>query len=588
MYFIFKKNGDIMKDVFIHLKWYFKQEYKRYILAGIALLVLSVTSVVPARVLGLAIEEIANRTITWTTLILYSSLLFIIPLSRYLVNIVYHYTINALGKKVSYEQRDKYLNHLFELDASAYSKYSKGDLIARATNDLEVLTTVCTGFLQTVVFNIGVVISAVFMMVFTIDPLLTLTCIIIMPIAIFRLNRLRMKKRQYYKIHHEIYADMTERVLESIEGAKTVRAYCQEENDFKKTKEGIDADINSWKKILKFESLFNPLFEFIYAFTYFIAFAVGSYMVITSKITTGDLITFVMYVGMLYGPLIALSGVLNTINNATIADARFYEIMDLKPIVKDEETSNSILSFNTIEFKDVSFKYPFDEHEVIKDINFTINKGETIGIVGPTGAGKSTLIRQFLREFNVTSGEILIDGRNIENFKIEDVHNLVGYVPQSHILFRKTVDENILIGNPKASPAQIDTAVTLSDFKKDIKNLAYGSETMVGELGSSLSGGQRQRLSIARALVKNPDILILDDSLSAVDALTESNIIKHLKEERSDKTNIIVAHRFSAIYQADKIIVLQNGKITDIGTHKELIKYDNWYKRQYIEQLSNK
>lgn len=577
-----------MVDVLKHLKWFFKQEYKRYIVAAIALLILSVMSVFPARILGLVIEEIASRTITVDKVILYSSLLLLIPVARYFLNILYHYVINALGKKVSYELRDKYLNHLFELDASAYSKYTKGDLIARATNDLEVLTVVCTGFLQSVVFNTGVVLSAVFMMLFTIDPILTLVSILIMPIAIFRLNKVRMKKRQYYKIHHEIYAEMTEKVLESIEGVKTVRAYCQEEKDFAKTKEAIDADINSWRRILKFETLFTPLFEFIYAFSYFVAFAFGSYMVITSRITTGDLITFVMYIGMLYGPLVALSNVLNTINNATIADNRYYEIMNLVPLVKDEEKSSPVFTFQKIDFKNVSFKYPFDNHEIIKNINFTINKGETIGIVGPTGAGKSTLIRQLLREFNVTSGEILIDGKNIENYKIEDVHNLVGYVPQAHILFRKTVDENILIGNPKASPAEIDTAITLSDFKKDIKDLAYGSETMVGELGASLSGGQRQRLSIARALVKNPEILILDDSLSAVDALTEANIIGHLKESRSDKTNIIVAHRFSAIYQADKIIVLENGKITSVGTHRELLKYDNWYKRQYIEQLANK
>ncbi|HNZ77958.1 MAG TPA: ABC transporter ATP-binding protein [Bacilli bacterium] len=577
-----------MIDVLKHLKWFFKQEYKRYIVAAITLLVLSVISVFPARILGLVIEEIASRTITVKKIILYSSLLLLIPVVRYIVNIIYHYLINALGKKVAYELRDKYLNHLFELDASAYSKYTKGDLIARATNDLEVLTVVCTGFLQSVVFNTGVVLSAVFMMLFTIDPILTLVSILIMPIAIFRLNKVRMKKRQYYKIHHEIYAEMTEKVLESIEGVKTVRAYCQEENDFVRAKEAIDADINSWRKILKFETLFTPLFEFIYAFSYFVAFAFGSYMVITSRITTGDLITFVMYIGMLYGPLVALSNVLNTINNAIIADNRYHEIMNLVPLVKDEEKSSSVFTFEKIEFKNVSFKYPFDHHEIIKNINFTINKGETIGIVGPTGAGKSTLIRQLLREFNVTSGEILIDGKNIENFKIEDVHNLVGYVPQAHILFRKTVDENILIGNPKASPAQIDMAVTLSDFKKDIKDLAYGSETMVGELGASLSGGQRQRLSIARALVKNPEILILDDSLSAVDALTEANIIGHLKKSRSDKTNIIVAHRFSAIYQADKIIVLENGKITNVGTHRELLGYDNWYKRQYIEQLANK
>lgn len=577
-----------MIDVFKHLKWFFKQEYKRYIVAAVSLLFLSMMSVIPARILGLVIEEIANRTITVDKIILYSSLLLLLPIVRYLLNILYHYLINVLGKKVSYELRDKYLNHLFELDASAYSKYTKGDLIARATNDLEVLTVVCTGFLQSVVFNTGVVVSAIVMMVFTIDPWLTLVSVLIMPIAIFRLNKIRMKKRQYYKIHHEIYADMTEKVLESIEGVKTIRAYCQEDNDFSKAKDAIDADIDSWRRIIKFETLFTPLFEFIYAFTYFIAFAFGSYMVITSRITTGDLITFVMYVGMLYGPLVALSNVLNTINNATISDNRYWEIMNLEPLVKDEKESSSVFTFERIDFVNVSFKYPFDNHETIKNIDFTIKKGETIGIVGPTGSGKSTLIRQLLREFNVTSGEILIDGKNIENYKIEDVHNLVGYVPQVHILFRKTVDENILIGNPKASPAQIDTAITLSDFKKDIKDLAEGSETMVGEFGASLSGGQRQRLSIARALVKNPEILILDDSLSAVDALTEANIIGHLKKSRADKTNIIVAHRFSAIYQADKIIVLEAGKITNVGSHRELLAYDNWYKRQYIEQLASK
>lgn len=577
-----------MKDVFKHLGWFFKQNYKTYILAGIALVILSSTSVVPAKVLGLAIEAIASRTITYKSLLIYGLLLLIIPVSRYLVNILYHFTINKLGQQLSYELREKYIDHLFELDAVTYSKYTKGDLISRATNDLQVLTVVATSFLQTVVFNSGVVIFAVLIMVFTIDPLLTLLTIFIMPIAIFGLNKVRMKKRRYYRLHHEIYADMTEKVLESIEGVKTVRAYCQEENDFKKTKQAIDNDVNSWRKILRFESAFTPLFEFIYAFAYFCAFAFGSYMVITSRITTGDLITFVMYVGMLYSPLIALSNVLNTINNATIADARFDEVMRILPEVKDNAESIPVLDFEKIEFKNVSFKYPFDDTEVIKNINLEIKKGETIGIVGPTGAGKSTLIRQLLREFNVTSGKILIDGIDIKNYKIEDVHNLVGYVPQSHILFRKTVDENILIGNPSATYELMDQAVILSDFKKDIKELAYGHETIVGELGNSLSGGQKQRLSIARALVKEPQILILDDSLSAVDALTEANIIKNLQSSRKDKTNIIVAHRFSAIYKADKIIVLQNGKITDIGTHKELIKHDNWYKMQYIEQLSNK
>ena len=234
---------------------------------------------------------------------------------------------------------------------------------------------------------------------------------------------------------------------------------------------------------------------------------------------------------------------------------------------------------------DSSFKYPFDDFNVLNKINFTINSGETIGIVGPTGSGKSTLIRQLLREFNVTDGEILIDNESIEKYSIDDIRKLVGYVPQEHILFRRSVDDNILIGNPQATHEQIDSAMVVADFKKDLKELSQGEHTLVSELGGSLSGGQRQRLSIARALVKDPEILILDDSLSAVDALTETNIIKQLKETRTDKTNIIVAHCFSSIALADKIIVLQEGRITDIGTHKELLKYDNWYKMQYLIQI---
>lgn len=576
-----------MNNVFGHLRWFFKQEYKRYIMVALFLLFLSVTPVLPAKLLGITIDEISNGIITIKRLIFLAASLTIIPISRYIVNILYHYHINALGYELSYKLREKYIVHLFELDASVYASYTKGELISRATNDLQALTVVATNFLQIVVYNSGIVLSTIIVML-SINIWLTLASILIMPFTIFKLNKLRMEKRKYYKIHNEIYADMVEKVLESIEGVKSVRAYCQEENDFKKTKEAIDNDVFSWWKILKFEALFTPLFEFIYALAYFIAIGYGSYLVITSKISTGDLITFTMYVGMLYGPLVALSNVLNTVNNSIIADERFYEIMDLKPKVYDNDNSRDIFSFNRIEFKNVSFKYNFDNFEVIKNISFSINKGETIGIVGPTGSGKSTLIRQLLREFNVTSGNILIDSVDIKDYKIEDIHNLVGYVPQSHVLFRRTVDENILIGHPSASSKELETAVEIADFKKDLNMLSSGSMTMVGELGASLSGGQQQRLSIARALVRNPEILILDDSLSAVDALTETNIIKNLKQSRHDKTNIIVAHRFSAINQADKIIVIQEGRITDVGTHKELLKYDNWYKMQYLNQISNK
>ena len=444
--------------------------------------------------------------------------------------------MTKLGHKLSFQLREKYIAHLFDMDAEIYEKYTKGDLISRATNDLNSLTSLATSFLENVVFYSLTIIFAIIMMIM-ISPILTLASVSFMPFVIFFLNKARLNKRKYYKTHHEIYAEMTESVLESIEGVKTVRAYCYEDEDYKKTEQAIIRDVNSWWKIQKFESAFTPLFELVYAIAYFIAIGLGTYLVIHGDISAGSLVSYLVYVGTLYGPLIGLSNVLNIMNNIVIADQRFNEVMNLIPNVKDEEQPKDIIKFNEISFNNASFKYPFDDFEVIKNISFSIKSGETIGIVGPTGAGKSTLIRQLLREFNLTSGEIKIDGIDIKHFKIEDIRNLVGYVPQNHILFRRSVDDNILIGNPNANEQTLQKAMAMADFKKDLSNLIDGSSTMVAELGESLSGGQKQRLSIARALVRDPEILILDDSLSAVDALTEANIIEQLKEYNDeDKT----------------------------------------------------
>lgn len=573
-----------MKDAFKHIGWFFKEQWKKYVICAILLLVVSILPVFPARILGTAIDEIANGTINSTKLAYYVGLLFLIPLFTYIFNIFYHYIMNYLGHTLSYKLREKYIDHLFDLDVKAYEGYTKGDLIARATNDLNSLTMLATTFLQQLIYFVALIISALVMMI-SISPLLTVASVLFMPIAIFFLNKKRIEKRKYYRTHHEIYSAMTENVLESIEGVKTVRAYCQEEQDYKKTKTAIDNDVNSWWVILDFEALFQPLFEIIYAVAYTIAISLGCYLVIKNEISPGDLVSFLIYVGMLYSPLVGLSNILNIVNNITISDTRVSEIMKLTPQVYDNEESKEIHKFEKIEFKNVSFKYEEYEFDVIKNITFEINRGETIGIVGPTGSGKSTLIRQLLREFNVTSGNIYIDGEDIKNYVISDVRDLVGYVPQNHILFRRTVEDNIIIGNPNADKKQIQIAINAADFQKDIDNLPYGEQTMVSELGGSLSGGQQQRLSIARALVKDPEILILDDSLSAVDAITEENIINNLKEIRQGKTNIIISHRFASISKADKIYVICDGVISEEGNHEKLMSYDNWYSEQYQKQM---
>lgn len=574
-----------MIKMYKRLGWYFKAHWLTYLFMGVLLIILSVLTPLPAKYLGEAIDAISSNTITPTQLTRLAILIIGIPFLHYLLNIIYHYTLHRSGQRLSFKLRQKYLNHLFELDTIAYEQYSKGDLVARVTSDLTPITSAATLILQNLIYNLVLLISTITLM-FMINVKLSLATVILMPIALFAIDQVRQKMRKYYRTHRKIYSNFTNKVLESVEGIKTVRAYGQEKMDEKNLLTNINADLDSWWKILKFESIFTPIFDFVNAICYFIAFAFGTYLVINQEISLGDLITFAMYTALLAAPSISLSSVFTSINSSVIASDRFQEIMDLQPQVKDVSTPINIINFQEIHFENVSFKYHFDKNATIKNITFTIKKGETIGIVGPTGAGKSTLIRQLLREFNVMDGKITIDNQPIENFAIVDVRNLVGYVPQSHILFKRSVDENLLIGNPHASIEDIERAIQVADFKKDLVFLKDGLKTEVGEFGSTLSGGQKQRLTIARAIVKDPEILILDDSLSAVDAKTEQNIIAHVKESRLNKTNIIVAHRFSAVKHANIILVLEGGKITQHGTHDELLAMDGWYKKQYIRQTS--
>ncbi|WP_026400158.1 ABC transporter ATP-binding protein [Acholeplasma equifetale] len=577
-----------MINIIKKVGWFIKQEWKSYTFMLFMLLFMSLLLLTPAFVLGKAIDIIVSSSLTVALLVIIVGLLILIPLLRYATSFIYNYTVAKTSQKLAFTFRKIYLKKLFQMDAEFYEKYQKGDLISRATGDLDLITSAATSMLEGIVFNTGIIVFAIGIMAFTISWKLTLIAITIMPIGITVLNFIRMKKRQYVKKHRIIYAKMTEKILESVEGQRVIRAYVQEDNDLKDQYKAIDADINSWSYMIKYENQLTPLFELVYGITYILSFAFGAYFIMNQEMSLGQLITFISYVGILYGPFISISGVFQQINNATVAIDRFDEIMKTEPTVKEEINDEKLITFKQIDFRNVSFKYPFDETYTLKDINLTIHHGETLGVVGPTGSGKSTLIRQLLREFNVTDGEIYIDGKNISKFKIRDIRNLVGYVPQSHMLFRRGVYDNILIGNPEASFEAVDKAMQVADFKKDLPYLNQGLETKVGEGGATLSGGQKQRLSIARALVREPEILIMDDSLSAVDANTEETIIHQLKQYRKNKTNIIIAHRFSAIRDANLIIVMENGRIVDRGTHEELISRDGWYKEQYIQQMSMK
>ncbi|HPB49562.1 MAG TPA: ABC transporter ATP-binding protein, partial [Bacilli bacterium] len=283
-------------------------------------------------------------------------------------------------------------------------------------------------------------------------------------------------------------------------------------------------------------------------------------------------------------PLFQLGNQITFIAQSGVSFDRINEVLDAKPTIKDKNCAKELMGIEKIEYQDVSFKYPKDQNYSIENINLTIKKGQTLGIVGKTGSGKSTLIRQLLRQFPITSGNIFINEKPINRYKKESVRLNIAYVPQEHMLFSRTVLDNVKLGISPATIYSIDEVIRMADFEKDLPFLHDGLDTMVGEAGVTLSGGQKQRLSIARALLRNSDVIILDDSLSAVDGMTEANILRNLKEFCSHQMKIIVAHRLTAVEKADEIIVMDGGKIVERGTHEQLMENKKWYYEQYLVQ----
>lgn len=555
-----------------------------YLTLLVLIIIISYLSTLSPKLIGELIDQVAMGELSNQSFIMLIGAITLLPIIVFGLNKFYHYNLNLRGEVLSRELRVRYLAKLFSSDIELFEKYNKGELISRVSNDLLSITQAATTLLSDLTYCFTLVIFVLFAMIFTISFKLTVVAFLIVPITFILISRVLQHMRKYYRIHRKIYAKFFDSILESIEGMRVVRAYVYEEDDFAKNEQAIYNDINSWKKIVKFETIFSPLFSLVIALSTMLTFTYGTYLVIDGQLTPGDLITFSMYVTMVSGPIQVLANVFNITNNAMIADTRLQQVMQYENKVEDTNHAKSVTKFNHLVFDNVCYRYPFANIDTINQINLEVFAGETIGIVGPSGSGKSTILRQLLRDFNPTDGNILINGENLEDLKIENVRNLVGYVPQSDVLFAGTLADNLALGNRNSDSNTQYSAMYVADMGHDIKMMERGINTQLGEGGSGLSGGQKQRLSIARAILKDPQILLLDDSLSAVDANTEKAIIENLKKHREGKTNIMITHRFSVVKNADRIYVVEKGKIKEVGNHKQLMVNKGWYYEQYINQ----
>ena len=466
-----------------------------------------------------------------------------------------------------------------------FNKFSIGEVISRSTNDITNYIAPLFGYGILLIFD-GIIYNLfISVLIFNKSNLIYLLLIHI-PLILQTIYLVRRRKVQekYYNEMAKTMDEITEETLENVKGIRVIRAYSL----LDKVRNSFVGKLRSYarsnEEYMKKTLVYQPLNTVSLATSYIIAVACGFYFINLGMMTLGELISVCVVIGMIQWPYIALSELVIMIIEVRQATKRVLEISDKKADVNNDLAESNFEFNSSIEFKEFNFSYE-DNNHVLEDINFTINKGETIGVVGKTGSGKTTFIKQLLRLYPIEENTLLLDGKGIERYYDYSVRAKIGYAPQEYQLFSKSIKENVLFYRYDLED-KLDDVLEQADIKKDISRFKDGIDTLVGENGLSLSGGQKQRLGIARALLSDPDILILDDSLSAVDSNTEKTIIENIKKTREGKTNIIVAHRISAVRHADKIVVLDNGKILNFGTHDELLEKCPWYKQ--LDEYQNK
>lgn len=573
-----------MFTVLFKLRWFFKENWKRYTIAISLLMVTNVLEVVPPWLLGESIDAIYQQTLTSKLLLTFILALIAVTVVNYLSNFVWQYQLFGGAYVIEKQLRGRLMKQFLRMTPSFYEKNRTGDLMARATNDLKAVSTTAGFGILTLIDSSLYMLTILITMGVLVSWKLTLVALLPLPILAIIMQILGKRIHEKYMKAQDAFGDMNDSVLEAVAGVRVIRAYVQERASEKQFDEMTEDVYAKNMEVEKIDALFNPITKVLTGISYMIGLGYGAFLVSQQQMTLGDLVAFNVYLGMIIWPMFAIGELINVMQRGNASLDRVEETLDYEEDVKDPEQAVKLDRPGHIEFTSVDFQYPTSTNINLSNIQVQIEPGQTLGIVGKTGSGKTTFIKQLLREYPAGKGSLSLSGISIEEQTKDQVRNWIGYVPQDHVLFSRTVKQNILFGHPDATDHDIENAIRLSYFQKDLELLPQGLETLVGEKGVALSGGQKQRISIARALIKNPEILLLDDSLSAVDAKTESKIIENIQRERKGKTTIITTHRLSAIQHADWIIVLDDGVIIEEGTHEDLLENEGWYKEQFDRQ----
>jgi ATP-binding cassette subfamily B protein len=570
--------------ILLRLKPYLLKYKHLYIIGFLATIVSNISGIIVPLIIRNAIDSL-SKNVQLIEIIKTSLLIVFVSIIAGVCLFLTRRTIIVASRKIEYDLRNDFFSHLLKLDLKYFQNTSTGDLMAHATNDINAVRN----FLGPAILYSSDTIVAFIMItaiMISINSHLTIISFIPLPfISIFVYLIASSVNKKFEKVQSQ-YSLLTSKAQESISGIRVVKSFVREQNEIKLFGNISKDYFNKNMKLVKVHSLMFPLMVLFIGISIVLVIWFGGRMVINDKLTLGNLTAFMIYLGWLIWPMIAFGWVANLVQQSAASMKRLAKILDTEPEVENSNNKLSVTELHgDILLKDVFFRYSKNSPDIIKGINLNIKAGTSLAIIGRTGSGKTTLVNLINRFYDVTKGSIHIDGVNIKDLPIETIRQNIGYVTQETFLFSTTIKENIIYGINTFNEEDFKKAVDIAQIDKDVRSFPDSYNTIIGERGITLSGGQKQRVSIARAIMKKPKILILDDALSAVDTYTEEEILKRLRNFMKNRTCILISHRISTIKDADLIVVLENGKIVESGSHEELIEIGGIYYEMYQKQL---